>query len=513
MKWIAVGLLLTSTVVIAISLLSGVTATDFADIGYLTFAAASGAMAARLLVEVVRFRTVVLGLARDPRPNLRGLALTRVSSEFVSLSTPGTSMGVFMRTAWLGGKGIEGGKALSIGYFEVLIETYVGAGIALLAAIYAASRGALAIGSTVAVVAVVMIVGYTVIFVIPALKGIKVPHGLFSMAAFLVGGPRANDLYLRAVISSLNFSLAARAIMSRENVPVVVKAALLTLVEDFLAGIALWLILNAAGLKIDIISSVLAAYAVVTLAQIPVTIGGAGIAELTMQSYLLSVYNFSSWASVVLWRVATYQVLLALTGIVFYLFVRRATKTAKVGQTKGVADPTAGLTAKEVEREIGKIQGMRSDRPYSFAETFRFALAGMLGFGVTEGALTAGLLLIYGKLTIPHASYASPELLVLDAVSLLIGVTASFLVNERITVHVPTTLKDRYESRMIRYLRFQAVSGLGNIGIVVVQLLLLGLLAVTPILGTIIGAIVTYPIVYYTSIRYVWDEHPHEKSP
>jgi len=244
MKWVALGLLITSAVVIAISILSGVKFSDLTKLGYLTFALAAGVAASRLLVQILRFRVITLGLAGDPKPNLSGLALTRVASEFVSLSTP-AELGVFIRTAWLKGKGIDGAKALSIGYFEVLIEVYVGAGLALIAAVYALTRGAVIIGSTIILVATVLIVAYTVIFIIPALRGIKVPHFVFTLSRYLIGGPKANDLYLRAVVGSLNFSLSARAIVSRSNIPVVVKAVGLTIIEDFLAGAALWAVLNA----------------------------------------------------------------------------------------------------------------------------------------------------------------------------------------------------------------------------------------------------------------------------
>ena len=506
MKWVALGLLLTSAVVIAISILSGVKFSDITKLGYLTFALAAGVSASRLLVQIVRFRVITLGLSGDPKPNLSGLALTRVASEFVSLSTPATSMGVFIRTAWLKGKGIDGGKALSIGYFEVLIEIYVGAGLALIAAVYALTRGAVAIGLTIILVATILIVGYTVVFIIPALKGIKVPHFVFTFSRYLVGGPRAEDLYLRAVVGALNFSLSARAIVSRSALPVVVKAVGMTIIEDFLAGAALWIVLNASGLKIDLVSSTLTAYGVVAIAQIPVTIGGAGITELTMKSYLTTVYGFSSWAPIVLWRIATYQVLLATTGLVFILFVRKATKgsnkTSQKAGSDAIASKAPGLTAAGVEKEIVKLE-----RRYGVVNTFRFAIAGAVGFGVTEVVLIIGLLSFYGKLSLPHASFTSLALLGLDVLSLVIGVSVSFLINERITVHVPKTAKDEKANRFKRLLKFQAVSGVGNTGIIVVQLVLLATLEVSPLLGTIIGAVVTYPIVYFISIRYVWKAH------
>ncbi len=159
------------------------------------------------------------------------------------------------------------------------------------------------------------------------------------------------------------------------------------------------------------------------------------------------------------------------------------------------------MTAIDVDKEIGKLE-----IKYPVIKTFRFAIAGVVGFGVTEVVLTVGLLLLYGKLGVPHASFSSLGLLGLDALSLVVGVTVSFLVNERITVNVKK-VGDSPANRFGRFLKFQAVSGVGNIGIIVVQLLLLAALTISPLLGTVIGAIVTYPIVYFISIRYVWKAH------
>ena len=329
MKWVAIGLVLSSTVVIIISLYSGVTFSDLESIGYLTFGLAAATSVARLLVQIVRFRVITVGLAGEAKLDLSGLALTRISSEFISIATPASSTGVILRTAWLARKGVVGGRALWIGYFEVLIEIYVGAGLALIAAAYAFLNGAVVLGSTIAAVALFLIVGYTVVFIIPAKKNIKIPHLVFRIAEYLVGGPRATGLYVRAVVGSLNFSLSAREILTRGTMPVMLKTVVLTIIEDVLGGATLWLVLNAAGLKIDLLSSTIAAYGAVTIAQVPVSIGGAGITEVTMQSYLTAVYGFSSWPAVVLWRIATYQVLLALTGIVFLLFVRKTTKRAE----------------------------------------------------------------------------------------------------------------------------------------------------------------------------------------
>ncbi len=339
LRWVAVGVALSSAVVIAITIFSGVSWSDLERLGYLPFGLAAAASVARLLVQTLRFRVIASGLADDPKPDLRGVAIARMSSEFIAMSTPSEVGGPVLRAAWLSGKGVEGGKSLWIGYFEVLIEVYVGAGFGLIAAAYALSRGAVVIGSTIAVIATVLVIGYTLVFVVPALKSLKVPHRVFSLASLLLGAPRARALYVRAVVGSLNFSLAARAIMNRRTLPVVVKAVGLTILEDFLEGTALWLVLNAAGLHIDIFSSTIAAFGVLTIAALPVSIGGSGITELTMAAYLLSVYGFSSWTAIVLWRIASFQVVLAVSGVAFLQFTRKATGATKASSVEPKEPP------------------------------------------------------------------------------------------------------------------------------------------------------------------------------
>ncbi len=136
--------------------------------------------------------------------------------------------------------------------------------------------------------------------------------------------------------------------------------------------------------------------------------------------------------------------------------------------------------------------------------TYRFAIASALGFVVTELVLTAGLLAFYGRLSVPHTAFSSPELLGLDVLSFVVGVSASFFINERITVYAPHPARAHAGNLLLRFAKFQGVSWVGNAGTIAVQILLLATLDISPLIGTIIGAVVTYPIVYLISIRFVW---------
>jgi putative flippase GtrA len=143
----------------------------------------------------------------------------------------------------------------------------------------------------------------------------------------------------------------------------------------------------------------------------------------------------------------------------------------------------------------------------SAARTYRFAAASVLGFGVAELSLAAGLLVYYGRLVLPQTSYGSLPLIGLDVLSLAVGVSASFFINERITVSATSRTEAGASRLLYRYARFQAVSWLGNAGIILVQLALLGTIGLPPPIGSLVGAVVTYPVVYLFSVRIVWKSY------
>ncbi|MDA4132875.1 MAG: GtrA family protein [Thaumarchaeota archaeon] len=144
---------------------------------------------------------------------------------------------------------------------------------------------------------------------------------------------------------------------------------------------------------------------------------------------------------------------------------------------------------------------------FGIIKTIRFGLASIAGFAVTEAFLTIGPLVLYGKVAIPQGSYSSPSFIVLDVLSFIGGTSASFLVNERITVKRPEYQTGKDGSRLRSFFEFQAVCGVGNVCVIAIQLGLLAALSTPPSLGTAVGSIATYPIVYFISIRYVWKSY------
>ncbi len=145
------------------------------------------------------------------------------------------------------------------------------------------------------------------------------------------------------------------------------------------------------------------------------------------------------------------------------------------------------------------------DKKYGVFKLAKFAIAAGTGFLLAEGILTFGVFLLYGKLSAPSDAYSSPRFLALDVTALALGVALSFFLNEHYTVRAQRTRNGvGWSSPPIRLLKFEGVNAMGNLTIIAVQFALLLTLAITPVIGNAVGAIVSYPVTYLISMRFVW---------
>lgn len=153
------------------------------------------------------------------------------------------------------------------------------------------------------------------------------------------------------------------------------------------------------------------------------------------------------------------------------------------------------------------------DRKYGVFKLAKFAIASGTGFLLAQGILTLGVLRLYGKFSAPGDAYSSPAFLALDVAALASGVALSFFLNEHYTVRVQRTRKDGGSSGLpVRLLKFEGVNAMGNLTIIAVQFALLATLSITPLIGNVAGAIVSYPVTYLISMRFVWKSPGHDPA-
>jgi putative flippase GtrA len=139
----------------------------------------------------------------------------------------------------------------------------------------------------------------------------------------------------------------------------------------------------------------------------------------------------------------------------------------------------------------------------------RFAIASGIGFLIAEAILVLGVIAFYHTVTVPDLSDSSPTIIELDALALVTGVTVAFSINERVTVKGLGEERRKGRSNwLVRLCKYQLVSLLGNLIIVGVQLALLETTSLSPVFGSVVGAVVSYPVTYAFSMRFVWGVYP-----
>lgn len=164
---------------------------------------------------------------------------------------------------------------------------------------------------------------------------------------------------------------------------------------------------------------------------------------------------------------------------------------------------SASPTPDESRGDRGRLGGGRG-----ILRIAKFAVASGLGFLVAEAILAAGVVAFYHSSKVPSLDF-SPSLLGLDALAFGVGATAAFVVNERVTVRDQGEQQGKGRaSWLVRLCKYQLSSLLGNIVVVGVQLALLAATSLSPVFGSVVGAIVSYPVTYLVSMRFVWRVNP-----
>jgi uncharacterized membrane protein YbhN (UPF0104 family) len=88
----------------------------------------------------------------------------------------------------------------------------------------------------------------------------------------------------------------------------------------------LWLVALGLGLPLSFVDCAPLVYASIVLGNLPITLGGSGVAEAGIYFYASEVFKVSSWPMVFAWRILSYHFVLVITGISAFVILRRYTK-------------------------------------------------------------------------------------------------------------------------------------------------------------------------------------------
>jgi uncharacterized protein (TIRG00374 family) len=310
----AAGVGLSIGFVVAYSLLFGVKLEDLASIGFATLVVACVLIILRLLIEGLRFH--LLSRALGIRGGVAGSVLARISSEFVSLSTPSFVGGEAVRLAWLKSRGADLGKSTWIIFLEIYLDV-----VSTALVVYASASYLLLyhqeylLTSLAALASTATTIFFTAIYLFSKKKTLYIPNWLQKVIRFILGDSKGGRLiasFNQTLLSYHSSAVKTNSLFTyKQAFGILLCIALMIL----LSGAITQLIIGDTASVRGFILSTSGFYLTLAVSSLPVTIGGSGISELVLNHFTTNILGSSSWAKVIAWRIITYHIPLTISGI------------------------------------------------------------------------------------------------------------------------------------------------------------------------------------------------------
>jgi hypothetical protein len=179
------------------------------------------------------------------------------------------------------------------------------------------------------------------------------------------------------IINTTNIAIADLCIMSRENfnstgaIKTFAAGIAITFVAFLLQGISFMVLADAVGSNIGLFDSLMATSASTVLSNLPITIGGSGLAELGIWAYLLNLHSIptfndiakdSQLSVIIIWRIASYHVPL----LVMWISLMRLTM-GKDTQTEinlaRLSKPMSRDNDNTDKENVSKSNSIKEDKP------------------------------------------------------------------------------------------------------------------------------------------------------
>jgi hypothetical protein len=245
----------------------------------------------------------------------------RVGSEFIKFTTPMFVGAEFIVIYYLKKKGVELSKATWIAIMDIVTEVLAAGLLSIMAGIIALLNGAYVVGIIILGTSIVVTSLWTVMFFLSSKRTFQVPKGLEYFVKKLGKEKGAK------IIDDTNSWMKDTCTMIRENIhtpeskKIFTVSFLFSLASWLFYGISFMIIAMGTGYVINAFDSIMAVMGANAIGNLPITIGGSGLAEFGIIAYLnnLNPFDFSIsegvvvWDAVIGWRIATYYVPIVVT--------------------------------------------------------------------------------------------------------------------------------------------------------------------------------------------------------
>ena len=325
MNWRLVAIPASLVPFIILFISTNVSPQDVLAVGLVPFLAAAAAAIVKMLLQALRFKYFIRHFLGYDVASTGKTVAARLAGEFVTQTTPSYVGGELVRIAWLSKNGVPPGKAAWVTTMEIIADVFVGSVLAFIAGGLAIYRGGSVVGLAVILVTIPTLAFWLGLILFSAKRTLRLPSFSQRIVEKFLPKKRAENL-----INASNTAFADLCNMSREifnskkSISTFAVGITITVIAFIFYGISFMVLANAIEPRIGLFESLMATSASTAVANLPITIGGSGLAELGIWAYLANlsgipnledVITDSQLNVIIAWRIATYHVPLVLCWI------------------------------------------------------------------------------------------------------------------------------------------------------------------------------------------------------
>ena len=300
---------------------------DVLAIGVVPFVLAVLAFMVKLGLQGIKLAYIARSFL-GPFDSIIRLSAMRVGSEFIKFTTPMFVGAEFAVIYYMTKKGVSTSKASWVALLDIVTEVFAGGVLSILAGIIALLNGAYVVGAIILATSVTVTALWVVLFFLSSKHTFQLPKSLVMLISKL--GKERGEKYIKQT----NVYIEEVCTMSRENLhspksrKVFVVGFFTSIVSWIFYGISFLIIAASVGFAVEFFESVMAVMGANAIGNLPITVGGSGLAEFGIVAYLNNLDPFNlvipeeglEWNAVIGWRIATYYIPIAVTWILLVKF-------------------------------------------------------------------------------------------------------------------------------------------------------------------------------------------------
>jgi len=336
MNWRLVAVLASMIPLIIIAVQFDIKLEDVLAVGAVPFALAALAMMAKLGLQGIKFTYLVTRYAGriDSLWRIQGV---RIGSEFIKFTTPMFVGAEFVVIYWMHKKNIPPAKAMWIAILDIVTEVLAGGLLSIMAGIIALFSGAYTVAIIILSTGFSVTAIWMILFFLSSRRTFQIPRTISSLAVRF--GKERGSMYIEQTNTWMSevCRLSRENMGKRESKKIFAGSFGLSLASWIFYGISFMIIASSIGVQISAFDSVMAVMGANAIGNLPITVGGSGLAEFGIVAYLhnLNPFDFDladtipEWNAVIEWRIATYYVPIAVTWfLLFRLALGKYTKAS-----------------------------------------------------------------------------------------------------------------------------------------------------------------------------------------